>query len=55
MRYAKVEWSVEDVLTLRPKWSEKQAEEFLIKNQGQIQDVMVERGWAAIEFLLAME
>jgi hypothetical protein len=48
-------WSVDDVLGLRPTWSEEQARQFLVGVQGQIQDVMVEAGWFALEELLLIE
>ena len=55
MSYAIVGWSVDDVLSLRPKWSDDRADEFLRKYQRQIADLMIERGWDAIEALLSQE
>jgi hypothetical protein len=55
MNYALVGWSVDDVLSLRPDWSDDRADEFLRKYQRQIVDLMVERGWDAIETFLAEE
>lgn len=52
IRYAKVLWSVDDVLSLRPEMTEEDAEEFLVLNEKYIQDAMVQAGWAAIEALL---
>jgi hypothetical protein len=61
-RYAVVAWSVNDVLEMTsdgeggpPAISEEQAREFLEDNERYIQDVMVERGWEAIEDLLRMD
>lgn len=51
-RYAAVRWSIDDVLSLRPKMTPEAAEEFLVENQKYIQDAMVEAGWAAMEALL---
>lgn len=50
--YAKVEWSPEDVLTVRPNMSFEEAEEFLQNNQKYIQDAMVELGWDVIRHLV---
>lgn len=41
-------WAAEDVLELRPKWTEEQAEEFLSDHCGRIVDRMVEAGWTAL-------
>lgn len=53
--YAKVEWTVEDIKTLREDWTAEQAEEFLQNNQRRIQDRLVELGWEVIETLLSYE
>lgn len=53
--YAKVWWSTEDILTLRPDWTEDQADEFLFSNAKIIQDRMIETGWGVIEDLLPAE
>lgn len=53
--YAKVEWSPEDVLTVRPRMSLEEASEFLQNNQRHIQDAMVELGWEVIKNLLREE
>lgn len=50
--YAKVEWTAEDVRTLRPDMTMEQAEEFLQSNGKYIQDRLVELGWEVIETLL---
>ena len=58
-RYASVSWRTEDVLDnagcLGIELTEEQAAEFLLSNQNNIRDRMVERGWEAIETLLHME
>jgi hypothetical protein len=51
-KFAKVVWVADDVLSLRPNWTLDQAEEFLSENEGDIQDIMISRGWDAIESLL---
>jgi hypothetical protein len=51
-KFATVSWTVEDILTLRPDWSEDQAEEWIIKNQKHIQSRLVELGWEVIETLM---
>jgi hypothetical protein len=50
--YAKVEWSPEDIQTLRPEMSTEEASEWLQTNQKYIQDRLVELGWGVIETLL---
>ena len=52
IRYAKVLWSVDDVISLRPEMTPEVAEKFLVENEKYIQDAMVQAGWAAIEALL---
>lgn len=53
--YAKVEWTAEDVQTLRPEMSQADAEEFLRANGKYIQDRLIEFGWEVIETLLRYE
>ena len=50
--YAHVTWSVEDIATLRPEWSDEKAMSFLVDNEQYIQEAMVQAGWDAIESLL---
>ena len=58
-KYASVSWCVDDVLDhagcLGIELTEEQAAEFLARNQNNIQDRMVERGWEAIETLLHLD
>jgi len=51
-KFAKVAWVIEDILSLRPEWSDEKAEEWLSSNEKYIQEIMVERGWEAIDGLL---
>ena len=56
-RYAKVAWSVGDVLCLdiAEQMDEWDARAFLLNNASHIQDAMVRAGWDAIQTLLEME
>lgn len=58
-KYAETSWCVDDVLDhagcLGIELTEEQAAEFLARNQKNIKDRMVERGWAAIETLLYLD
>jgi len=55
-KYAHIAWSVNDVLDkaeeLELTLTRNEAEEFLIKNESDIQDIMIARGWELIENLL---
>lgn len=53
--YAKVEWTPEDVTTLREDMTMEEAEAFLQSNQKYIQDRLVELGWEVLESLLAYD
>ncbi|MBI4397281.1 MAG: hypothetical protein HY548_09310 [Elusimicrobia bacterium] len=53
--FARTAWSVEDLQELRPRWSSKQCEEFLRRNEEAIREAMVERGWQAIDTLLSLD
>jgi hypothetical protein len=50
--YAKVVWTIDDIQSLRPEWSDEQCEEWLSDNQKHIQSRLVELGWEVIEILL---
>jgi hypothetical protein len=50
--FAKVTWNIEDILSLKPEWTEKQAKAFLVHNERYIIDGMVQCGWEVIEHLL---
>ena len=54
-KYAKMSWAVEDVLELRPNWTEEQAMEFLSNNQNRIRDRLIELGWEVIEDLIEFD
>ena len=53
--YAEVKWSVGDVQTLRPNWTEAQYIEFLSDNGKYIQEAMVLAGWEAMRELIGGE
>lgn len=50
--YASTCWSIEDIKTLRPKWSDKKCQAFLEEHSDNISEQMVATGWLAIEALL---
>ena len=50
--YCKVVWTIQDVLTVRPSWSNKQAEEWLENNEHKIVDELITQGWNVIESML---
>jgi len=55
--YAVVRWQLEDVHQHREnmewsKWTDEQASEWIIGNEGRIQDRMVEIGWDVIDTLM---
>jgi len=51
-KFAKVTWSVGDILSLRPHWTRKKCREILWEIEADIEDDMVSRGWETIEFML---
>ena len=51
-KFAECVWTVNDIKTLRPKWSNKKCEQFLIENEKAIQDEIIQHGWRVIESLL---
>ena len=53
--YAKMSWSVGDVLELKEDWTEKQAITFLNNNGNRIRDRLIELGWEIIEDLIEFE
>ena len=58
--YAPVRWSIDDIQGLRKdrsltEWTEAEAEDFLLSNEGKIQDRLVELGWDVIWDLMSME
>lgn len=53
--FAEVAWQIGDIQTLRPNLTDKEAAEWLADNEHNIQGLMVERGWAAIEDLLSWD
>ena len=52
IQYAKVVWTINDIQTINPKLTDKQAEKFLKNNESSIQDGLVEKGWSVIRDLM---
>lgn len=52
---AVVSWCAEDIQELRPDWSAKKCNAFLMDNEDEIQCRMIEEGWEAIKDLLPRE
>ena len=52
VRYAVVSWTPGDITSLRPSWTDEEAEDWLADNARYIEDAMCERGWEVIEDLL---
>lgn len=50
--YCKVVWTIQDVLTIRPTWTNEQAEEWLAMNEHKIVDELITQGWNVIESML---
>lgn len=55
LAYGRVEWTAEDVLSIRPEMSREDAEEFLQSNEKHIRNRVVELGWEVLESLLSYE
>jgi hypothetical protein len=55
LAYGRVEWTVEDVLSIRPEMSPEDAEEFLQSNEKHLRNRIVELGWEVLESLLSYE
>jgi len=53
--YAIVEWQAQDVKVLKPLWTLEESKEWLVDNEGRIQDRLTELGWEVLESLLMME
>jgi hypothetical protein len=51
-QFAKVSWTVNDILDLRPEWTREQAHQWLVCNNRHLQDRMIESGWEIIKSLL---
>lgn len=50
--YAHVRWHPDDVHELKPEWTLEQCEDWLAKNEDNISDRLIERGWVVMETLL---
>lgn len=47
-----ISWGVSDILALRPRWTEEQAEGWLNANARRIEEYLVDKGWQQLESLL---
>jgi hypothetical protein len=52
--FAEVHWSVEDLRPRRPAWSDEACIAWWRRNEGHVQDLMMEGGWESIDTLLSM-
>jgi hypothetical protein len=51
-KYAHIAWTVNDIKTLRPRWSLKRCEAFLAENEKYIQERLIELGWEVLDTLI---
>tara|TARA_Y100000034_G_C6891015_1_gene409879 strand:- start:1919 stop:2302 length:384 start_codon:yes stop_codon:yes gene_type:complete len=51
-KWAKVVWTIGDVQSLRPNWTDEQCEQFLYDNEDYIRDRLTELGHEVIDALL---
>jgi len=54
-RHAEVSWCADDIRELRPDWDDERCNDFLMRQEDDIQCAMIERGWDAIRDLLRWE
>ena len=53
--FAEIGWTADDVQTLSPEMSQREAEDFLARNQKHLRDRLIEYGWDVMETLLILE
>lgn len=53
--FASACWSIDDLRSRRPDWTDDQLTDWLSSHAGHIQDAMVDAGWDAIDTLLDEE
>jgi len=51
-RFSHISWSAADLLALRPRWTNEQAEAWLKVNARRIEEHLVDKGWQQLESLL---
>jgi len=51
-KFAIIYWCIDDIRDMLPAYSDKQLEAWLVSKEIAIQDVTIERGWAAIDSLI---
>lgn len=49
--YAAVRWTPGDLQAVRPYWSLTKCAKWLAKNEGKLQDALIERGWEVLHDL----
>lgn len=54
-KFAKVTWSVEDILGVRPHWTKKRCAEVLSEIEDGLESDMISRGWDTIYFLIGSD
>ena len=50
--YAKVKWTIADIKTFKPDWSDEACETWLAANEDALAEIMIERGWNYIDSLI---
>ena len=51
--FASVSWSIEDIKSVKPDWTDEQCETFLRYEEDEIQSKMIQSGWETIKAILA--
>lgn len=47
--YAEISWAIEDIKSVRPKWTDARCRKWLEDNASHLADSMCEQGWFYIE------
>lgn len=50
--FAETKWTISDVQSLKPNWSDDKCRQWLSENAKYIQEAAVSAGWVAMESLL---
>ena len=53
--FAMVSWCWKDIQHVRKHWTREKCEEFLLKHEDKIADLMIENGWFTIHDILGRE
>ena len=54
-RYGAVSWSAQDLISLRPGLTQKEADAWLERNDKHIKGAMTSHGWTVLEALLSYD